>query len=75
MDDAWAEWVRKGTKPESISFALLTAQPLMDKMRSADMIVRIFNDPKHKKCYALVSISEKRQKMVAQVMGPSSAFA
>jgi hypothetical protein len=70
MDDAWAEWVKHAKKPESVSFALLTAQPLMDKMRSADMIVRVFPDPKTRKCYALVSISEKRQKMVAQVMGP-----
>ncbi len=69
MDDEWAAWVREGKKPESVSYALLTAQPLMDKMRSADMIVRVFTEPTKKKCYALVSVSEKRQKMVAQVMG------
>ena len=67
MDDEWVLWA-KGETPAAVSYALLTAQPLMDKMRSADMIVRVFTDEIQKKCYALVSISEKRQKMVAQIM-------
>jgi hypothetical protein len=67
MDDEWIAWTN-GEEPESVSYALLTAQPLMDKMRSSDMIVRVFTDDAQKRCYALVSISEKRQKMVAQIM-------
>ena len=60
----------KETESKAISYALLYAQPLMDKMRSSDMIVRVITIPDKKLCFALVSISEKRQKMVAQVMGP-----
>ena len=68
MDDEWVKWAQGDTP--TVSYALLTAQPLLDKMRSADMIVRVFTDDKRKKCFALVSVSEKRQKMVAQIMGP-----
>mmetsp|Transcript_44232 Transcript_44232/g.90270 ORF Transcript_44232/g.90270 Transcript_44232/m.90270 type:complete len:290 (-) Transcript_44232:14-883(-) len=66
-DEAWI----KGEEP---SFAKLNMQPLLDKMRSADMIVRqeewgTDEDPEKRPCFALVSISEKRQKQVAEIMG------
>lgn len=55
------------------SFAKLNMQPLLDKLRSADMIVREEKFGTYSKgtreCFALVSISEKRQKQVAEIMG------
>jgi len=74
MDEPWVKWVEHAKQKDtnvkelSVSYALLTVQPLMDKMRSADMIVRVFTYEEDKKCFALISVSEKRQKMVAQYM-------
>ena len=45
------------------------AFPLIDKLRSADMIVQEFYGGKMEKYFALISISEKRQKMLAELMG------
>jgi hypothetical protein len=45
------------------------AFPLVDKLRSADMIVQEFYSTKKNKYFVLISISEKRQKSLAEVMG------
>ena len=45
------------------------AFPLIDKLRSADMIVQEFYGKNKDKYFALISISEKRQKMLAELMG------
>ena len=54
---------------EPISYAKLTMQPIVDKLRSSDMIVREFMSTDRMKLYALVSVSEKRQRIVAEIMG------
>lgn len=51
------------------SYARMNMQPLVDKLRSADMIVRESFGNEQQHMYCLVSISEKRQKAVAEVMG------
>jgi len=55
--------------PKAISYAKLNMQPCLDKLRSSDMIVREVMSTCKMKMYALVSISEKRQRMVAEIMG------
>ena len=70
MDDDWRDYAMKenkeGVRPPQIA---ILAFPLIDKLRSADMIVQEFYGKGYKKYYALVSITEKRQKMVAELMG------
>jgi len=55
--------------PNAISYAKLNMQPCLDKLRSSDMIVREVMSTCKMKMYALVSVSEKRQRMVAEIMG------
>lgn len=80
LDDEWREmleYVRvNNTEPPKTgegaiapSYAKMNMQPLVDKLRSADMIVREAIGNEQKYFYCLVSISEKRQKAVADVMG------
>ena len=59
------EWI----SGEGVSYAKLTMQPILDKLRSADIIVREFMSSNNKYMFALVSIAEKRQKMIAEIMG------
>ena len=65
------EWQRtlEGETVKEPSYAKLNMQPILDKLRSADMIVREVISLDKKKAYALVSVSEKRQRMVAEIMG------
>ena len=80
-DDEWHDadlYPRKAEKAP-ISYAKLTMQPLIDKLRSADMIVReMYSSPKldaeggFPYLFALVSIGEKRQQTVAEIMGEHS---
>jgi hypothetical protein len=75
-DGEWHDadlYPRKGEA--DISYAKLTMQPLVDKLRSADMIVReMYSSPKLDAenelpyMFALVSIGEKRQQTVAEIM-------
>jgi len=51
------------------SYAKLTMQPILDKLRSADMIVREVMSTDKMRVYALISVSEKRQRNVAEIMG------
>jgi len=86
MDREWHEGqlyypkVKKGGP--AISYGKLNMQPLVDKLRSADMIVRELYSSAHL-CkedadnpmpyfFALVSIGEKRQMTVAEIMGKSA---
>ena len=88
MDGEWHEGqlyypkVEKGGKSPAISYGKLNMQPLVDKLRSADMIVRELYSSAHL-CkedaenpmpyfFALVSIGEKRQMTVAEIMGKSA---
>ena len=82
-DDEWArpdmdheDWLRKvasshakSDKADPISYAKLNMQPILDKLRSSDMVVREVMSEDRKHMFALVSVSEKRQRMVAEVMG------
>ena len=43
-------------------------QVIVDKLRSADMIVREVMSSDKKSMYALISVSEKRQRVVAEIM-------
>ena len=43
-------------------------QVIVDKLRSADMIVREVMSTDKKIMYALISVSEKRQRVVAEIM-------
>jgi len=79
MDDEWRailEHVRingeeppKGGEDYPVSYARMNMQPLVDKLRSADMIVRESISSDQQSMICLISISEKRQKQVAEVMG------
>ena len=55
--------------PDAISYAKLNMQPILDKLRSADMIVREVMSTDKMRVYAMISVSEKRQRMVAEIMG------
>jgi len=67
-DDEWRKTLEGETVKEP-SYAKLNMQPILDKLRSADMIVRDVISLDKQKAYALVSVSEKRQRMVAEIMG------
>lgn len=80
IDDEWREMLeyirinnaeppKTGEGAIAPSYAKMNMQPLVDKLRSADMIVREAVGNEQKFFYCLVSISEKRQKAVAEVMG------
>ncbi|KAJ1476573.1 calcium-activated chloride channel-domain-containing protein, partial [Baffinella frigidus] len=62
MDEEW----RTG---DGISYSKMNMQPLVDKLRSADMIIRETESSDRQRLYAMVSISEKRQRQVAEIMG------
>jgi hypothetical protein len=74
-EDVWLKTVAsshaKMKKGDEISYAKITMQPILDKLRSSDMIVREVMSKDRKHMFALISVSEKRQRMVAEVMGES----
>ena len=49
-------------------------QVIVDKLRSADMIVREVMSTNKKNMYALISVSEKRQRVVAEIMENRQKF-
>ena len=49
-------------------------QVIVDKLRSADMIVREVMSTDKKIMYALISVSEKRQRVVAEIMENRQKF-
>ena len=74
IDDDWRQQIEEYQNAKKVDVqrrppASPIAFPLIDKLRSADMIVQEFYSRKKDKYFALISISEKRQKMLAEVMG------